>query len=74
MLVPTSDDDRTPCICPIMLVQLISTAGDDTSLVLHSVWTLLIWFGRTWTSAIEVGSYANLIESPVIITYLVGIP
>jgi len=37
-----SDDDRMPCIYPI-LVQLISTAADGTSLVLHSVWALLIW-------------------------------
>ena len=47
MLVTWSDDDCTLCICPkayaLMLMQLISTAADGTSLVLHSVRTLLIW-------------------------------
>jgi len=38
MLVTWSEDDRTPCInYALMLVQLISTAADGTTLVLHSV-------------------------------------
>ena len=41
MLVTGLDDDHMPYICP-MLVQLISTAADDTSLVLMN----LVYLGK----------------------------
>jgi len=38
----------------LMLVQLISTAANGTALVLHSVWTLLIWPNLSRVLAIKI--------------------
>jgi len=48
------------CAYYLVLVQLISTAADGTSLVLHRIQTLLIW--ANLSECYKVGSYAHLID------------
>jgi len=45
----------------LVLVQLISTTSNGTSLVLYSVRTLYIW-ASLHASIIKIGSYGHLID------------